>query len=70
MKPSTAEKNVSASAARSSAAHHAATSLALTWPACLARSIGPRLSRWYAANPAAPPWGHPIVHAVCACCYR
>jgi hypothetical protein len=46
MNPRTAEKKVSASAARSRAAHHAAASPALTWPACTARSIVPRLSCW------------------------
>jgi uncharacterized protein len=44
MNPRTAEKNVSASAARLSAAHQAAASSAVTWPDCTARSIVPWLS--------------------------
>ena len=46
MNPRLAAKNVAASAACAKAAHHAATSLAETWPACTARSIVPRLSCW------------------------
>ena len=46
MNPRTTVKNVSASAACVSAAHQAATSSGVTWPACAARSIVPWLSRW------------------------
>jgi hypothetical protein len=46
MNPRTAVKNVSVSPARSSTAHQAATSSAVTWSACTARSIVPRLSCW------------------------
>jgi hypothetical protein len=69
MNPRTTEKKVSASDARVSAAHQAATSPAVTWLDGTARSIvpwltsdrgriqPPRRSRWH-GEPLAPACGH------------